>query len=379
MRINESTFTIVANGFADGPAQALRDYLISHGAIRVITVAHPLVPEGGGEHFVTTYADGKVTERVRQLPNRPPYTYGFDPFVPLRLPPCTAWFGFNNLACLRGLARRKVGRTKKVYYWAVDFVPQRFGKNPATKAYDLTDKLVCQQVDGRIELSKAALDGRAKYLSIPANRLAPGVVVPMGTWLDRTPKADSKSWHKKKVIYLGHLVERQGVAALVRALQIVMGVDKAVTADIVGGGPLSEELRMLADGLDIAGKLTFHGFVKDHRDVEKILATGTVAAAPYVEDQDSFTQFADPGKLKAYLGANLPIVLTGVPPNAHELEDAGAAILVKDSPEAIADGLQKLLGDEQKWRLAHTASAKLAQSFDWNTLLGKALSDLGYV
>ena len=45
-RLSPSTFAIVANGFADGPAQALRDYLIAREAT-VITILHPLTPENG--------------------------------------------------------------------------------------------------------------------------------------------------------------------------------------------------------------------------------------------------------------------------------------------------------------------------------------------
>ena len=38
------TVAIVSNGFADGPAQALRDYLVAHGA-EVTTIFHPLTPD----------------------------------------------------------------------------------------------------------------------------------------------------------------------------------------------------------------------------------------------------------------------------------------------------------------------------------------------
>ncbi|MEK7059521.1 MAG: glycosyltransferase [Patescibacteria group bacterium] len=379
MKISQSTFTIVANGFADGPAQPLRDYLLEHKAKKVIMVNHPLVAEGSNKHLVTTYEKGKlVSQKKYALPNRPPYTFGLDPFVPLKLPDSTAWFGFNNLATLRGLRRKKRGKVQLVYYWAVDFVPNRFGNNPLTKIYNKVDKNVSTNADARIELAQAAVKLRADYLGLDTNKMAPTLTVPMGTWLDRTPKAKDTAWQRKKIVYLGHLVERQGVATLVKALGIIMKQDPDVTADIVGGGPLLDDLKALAKELGIAKCVTFHGFVKEHQDVEAILASGTVAAAPYVKDETSFTQFADPGKLKAYLGASLPIVLTDVPPNAHELEKAGAAIIVKDSPQAVADGLSSLLSDQAKWNKAHKAAAKLAQEFDWNHLLGRALAELGF-
>ena len=379
MKINQSVFTIVANGFADGPAQPLRDYLLEHKAKKVIMVSHPLVAEGSNKHIVTIYEHGKVmSEKKYSLPNKPPYTFAFDPFVPLNLPDSTTWFGFNNLAAQRGLLRKRRGKTQKVYYWAVDFVPNRFGNNILTTIYNRVDKKVSLQADARIELSEAALKGRTEYMQLKEGDMAPGIVAPMGTWLDRTPKAKATAWQHQKVVYLGHLVERQGVATLIRALQLVIKKDPRVTAEIIGSGPESAALQKLAKELGIAKQVTFHGFVKDHKDVESILAGGTVAAAPYVKDETTFTQFADPGKLKAYLGASLPIVLTDVPPNAQELAGAGAAVVVKDSPKAVAEGLQSLLSDEKTWLKAHAAAVKLAREFDWNNILKKTLKELGF-
>jgi glycosyltransferase involved in cell wall biosynthesis len=379
MKINESTFTIVANGFADGPAQPLRDYLLEHKAKKVIMVNHPLVAEGSNKHIVTIYEDGKIKSQKKYgLPNKPPYTFALDPFVPLRLPNSTAWFGFNNLATQRGLYRKKRGKVQKVYYWAVDFVPNRFGNNLLTKVYNRVDRKVSVYADARIELTATALKSRTEYLGLDSKSTAPGIVAPMGTWLDRTPKAKATAWKRKKVVYLGHLVERQGVATLIRALQLVFKKDPQATAEIIGSGPEADTLKKLAEKLGISKKVTFHGFVKDHKDVESILAQGTVAAAPYVKDKTNFTQFADPGKLKAYLGANLPIVLTDVPPNANELENAGAAAVVEDSPEAVAEGLLRLLSDEKSWLRAHSAAAKLAHEFDWNNILRKTLEQLDF-
>ncbi|HYZ90807.1 MAG TPA: hypothetical protein VFA34_00270, partial [Actinomycetota bacterium] len=113
---------IVSNGFADGPAQALRDYLVGRGT-KVVTIFHPLTPEQGTHHRIATYAGGAlVRERSVRVPMKPPLSFALDPFVPLRPPPVDVWFGFNPLACARGL----VARAGRVILWSVDFVPDRF-------------------------------------------------------------------------------------------------------------------------------------------------------------------------------------------------------------------------------------------------------------
>jgi glycosyltransferase involved in cell wall biosynthesis len=376
--VTESTFLIATNGTGDGPGQALRDYLRERGAREVTVVSHPLSRDDPPVHVVTRYAgDHRRTTCIR-LPNRPPWSFPLDLCVPVRLPDVNAWFGFNNLAAFRGLAQRRLGKADKVYYWAVDFVPDRFGRGLTTRSYDSVDRFVSARVDARVELSEAALNARAARLGLPERRLAPAVVVPMGAWLARAPRVPADAWSRKRLVYLGHLVPRQGVSSLVSAMALLVGRHADVRLDVIGKGPQEPELRELTRALGLEQRIEFHGFVADHADVERLLAQASVAVAPYAELDDNFTRFADPGKLKAYLAAGLPIVLTSVPPNARELEAAGAALLSGGSPEALADSLGRLLGDEGVWLSAHRAALNHARRFDWPTVLGEALAALGF-
>lgn len=377
MKITQSTFIIEANGFADGPAQPFRDYLLTHNAKKIIFINHPLVAESNSEHLVTTYENGEEKVKKYHLPNHPPYTFIFDPFVPLKLPDATAWFGYNNLSVHRGLKLKKAGKVKKVYYWAVDFVPNRFGANPLTMLYNKLDKQACENSDVRIELSQAALDGRSKSLELDSKTAAPGMLIPMGTWLERSAKVDPKKRRKHSLVYMGHLVERQGVETLLRATEILANKYKDLTLDVVGSGPEYDKLQNLAKSLGIAKNVIFHGFVKQYEDVEAILARSSIAVAPYQKNTENFTQFADPGKLKAYLGAHLPIVLTDVPPNAQQLAKTGAATIVEDHPVSVATGIEKLF-DEKYWDKSFKAVQKEAQLFDWNILFKNALEKLGF-
>jgi glycosyltransferase involved in cell wall biosynthesis len=372
-RVEDSTFVISTNGFGDGPAQALRDYLVRSGAATLTFVAHPLDRDSDNRHLVSTYQGGRLTEeRAIAIPSRPPFTYPLDFVVPARLPRCDAWLGFNNLACLRGLARRRVGLAGRVFYWAVDFVPNRFGPGLVTRAYDGVDRFACRSADARIELSRAALEGRAAHLGL--SEAAPTLLAPTGAWLDRVPHVAADAWQRRRVVYLGHLVERQGVSTLLEALVRLPGV----AADIVGSGPLAQSLRAQAESLGLADRVTFLGYVGQHSDVEAILAGGSVAVAPYVDSPDNFTRYADPGKLKSYLAAGLPIVLTRVPPNAAEIERAGAGRIVLDSAEALAAGIEALLTDSTAWRTASEAASAYALQFDWGRILGGTLRELGF-
>jgi glycosyltransferase involved in cell wall biosynthesis len=195
----------------------------------------------------------------------------------------------------------------------------------------------------------------------------------MGAWLGRVPKTPLDGYERRRVVFLGHLVARQGVGLLLEALALLDDVD----ADVIGSGPLESDLRMRAAEPDLAGRVRFHGFVSDHRNVERVLARAAIGVAPYRPTSTSFTQYADPGKLKAYLAAGLPIVLTRVPPNAETLSrEAGAELVAYDS-EALAQRISRGLADPERWQERRRAALSYVKRFDWEVLLSDLLPRLG--
>jgi glycosyltransferase involved in cell wall biosynthesis len=364
------TVAIVSNGFADGPAQALRDYLVARD-VRVVTIFHPLTPEQGTRHRITVYDNGaQVKERSVRLPLKPPASFALDPFVPLLPPYVDAWFGFNPLACARGLVARRQRRARQVVIWSVDFVPDRFGSGTLpTRIYDRLDRLSCMRADARVELSETARSARDRRHDLPSGS-APAFVVPMGAWIDRVPTTPPDGFRRRRLVFLGHLVERQGVGTLLAALSTL----DDVAADVIGTGPLEQELREQAEHASL--DVTFHGYVADHREVERLLSRSSVAVAPYARTVDTFTRYADPGKLKAYLAAGLPVVLTDVPPNARELESEAGAEVVADDPAALAAAISRALASPAAWQARRESALAYARRFDWNALLGNLLAEL---
>ena len=377
-RIRDASVRIESSGFADGPAQALRDFLLEHDVRDLMMVQHPLTPEGGNEHIVTTWRRGVLANRTRiRLPHHPPLTYPLDVLITTPRMHINAWFGFNSLAVARGLAARARGRADVVVQWCVDFVPNRFDDGLATRAYDALDRLACRRADARFELAAAGRDGRNVRHGFMAGEVAPVHSVPMGAWLDRVPTTVAQLNGPWRPVYMGHLVERQGVGPLLEAFAILIREGRSVQADIVGDGPLNEPLRREAAALGIGDNVRFHGFIRDHREVEAILARASVGCATYDTRGDSFTRYADPGKLKAYLAAGLPIVTTPVAPIAPDLAAHGGAEITEFNPRAIADAICTVHSSPADWERRRSDSLAFAQAFGWPAILTPPLEAIG--
>jgi glycosyltransferase involved in cell wall biosynthesis len=377
--IEGSTFTIVSSGIENptgGPVVPLRDFLLSRGAHRVTTIFHPLEREQGPYHRITHYQGGRARRRSVRLPSRPPFTYALDPVVPLVLDPADAWFGMNNLVSARGLLERARGRVQTVVYWAIDFVPERFGASQLTRIYDVLDALCCQRVDARFEGSQAALEGRNARHGLGPGEGAPTWVVPHGAWISRIPRTSPDGWKARRVMYVGHLVPRQGVDRLLDALAILhrRGVD--FQADLAGDGPLRGELQGRAAANGLGDRVRFPGFI-EAEDLEALLASSSVAVAPYATTDDSFTRYADPGKLRLYTAAGLPVVLTDVPPNAAELAREGVAEVVPFDATSLAAAIERAF-DRDRWTVRRSAALRYSERFDWGSILSEAVRLVGY-
>jgi glycosyltransferase involved in cell wall biosynthesis len=318
-----------------------------------------------------------VREHSVSSPLRPPLGFALDPFIPLRIPEVNTWFGFNSLACARGLVARGLGRAGSVVYWCVDFVPDRFGQGAMTRAYDTLDRICVRSATFRFELAAEARDARNARHTLDPSEVAPTRIVPMGAWVERVPRTPEDGFRARRIVFLGHLVARQGVEVLLEALALLRSRGIDVSADIVGGGPLLEPLKTRTARSSLGQMVRLRGFLPDHRDVEHVLSEGSLGVAPYDPAASSFTRYADPGKLKAYLAAGLPILLTEVPPNARALAAEAGAEIVDFDPADLAHAIERSLSSESEWRQRRAAALAYARRFDWNVVLGEALAAVG--
>ena len=371
-----ATFVLVANGTPSGqPTAGFRDVLVERGA-RVVVHYHPLGLEECGRHLLIDYRSGTPRSRVIRLPSRPPWSYPLDLVVPPTLPRTDVLIAFNNMHAARALLSRRRGSIGRVVYSAVDFVPNRFGAgSPLTAAYDALDAWVCRAVDARWEVSVAARDARNER-----HGLAPksGQVIPIGTWADAAVRSSEHGYAARQLVFVANLVERMGGRTVIEALGELARRGVEVRCEIAGHGPEEAALRARARELELDGRVTFHGFITDPTRLATLLAESSIALAPYRATADNFTRFADPSKVKGYLAAGLPTLVTDVPPNASELERFAGAKVIDDDPVALADQVERLLDDPLEWRRRRELALAHAHEFDWHRLVARALAPLGF-
>jgi len=111
--------------------------------------------------------------------------------------------------------------------------------------------------------------------------------------------------------------------------------------------------------------------------MENMLARCAVAVALYERGdlESNFTYYADPGKIKDYLGAGLPVMLSNVPPNAREIEKAGCGIVIGDDKKEIAAAVVKFMSNESELKEYRRKTFLYVKQFDWNKIFNSAFAE----
>lgn len=376
--IQNKRIIIVAHYLFYGAAHALADYLKSKSIDKLLCIYLPLVSQR--KTYIFEY---KKTKRIlKQRQKRTIFRkvdIGFFDYVVDIIQ--TVWIvflnekydvyiGFDPLNCLSGMFLKKLKRVKKVIFYSIDFVPVRFHNKILNYFYHAIEIFCVTNADETWNVSPRIAEGREKFLNI-SHKKYPQQVVPIGVWNAYVKKRSLKQIKKHQIFFLGHILEKQGVQLVIEALPEIIKKISDVHFIVAGGGEYLKSLQEKTQELKIEKYVTFTGWVKDRKKIDNLMSESAIAVATYKPEKKqlyNFTYYADPTKLKDYLSAGLPIILTNVSHNAREIAEKKCGILIQYDKHNIAKAVISLLTDEGKLKTYRKNALLYAKEFDWKNI-----------
>ncbi len=211
------------------------------------------------------------------------------------------------------------------------------------------------------------LGRRLVELGAPAERVVvhrTGIDLRRWPYRERHPGPDGRL----RLVSVGRLVEKKGVAHVLRATRMLKDRGVDVEYRVFGEGPLRDRLTRLADELGIADRVNFHGrleqaAVRDGLDRADALVAASVTAADGDEE-------GIPNVLKEAMASGMPVVATrhaGIP---ELVEDGVSGWLVPERDDAaLADALERLAREPASWRaMGGAGRAKVEREYDIDRL-----------
>lgn len=276
------------------------------------------------------------------------------------------YLGMDGLSVLFGNILKAINKVKKVIYWAIDFVPnQRFKSSLKDYIYRSINTHGYKNADEMWDLSPRMAEARKKFLNIQQSDYKLHKVVPYGMWSKKIKRVNYKYCKVNTLMFMGHLLEKQGVQLVLYALPLIIEKIPNFKFKIVGIGPYKDHLIQLAQKLKVSKYCEFVAKIAAPAELETEITKSTLSIAPYVKELDTWTYYADPGKVKTYLACGVPVLLTDIPWNAQEIVHAKCGFIISEDPKDIASKTIKLMNPllNQEYR---NNAIKYSQGFDFD-------------
>ncbi len=247
--------------------------------------------------------------------------------------------GMDGLCALFGIFLKTLGICKKVVYWNMDFVPfGRFENKWKNSIYHRINIFACKNSDEVWDLSQKMIKGRKIFFGIDEDVYKFHRVVPYGVWTDRIKRVPYKSCQKNTLVFMGHLLAKQGVDVVIKKIPEIIKKNPNFIFKIIGDGNYKGQLVNLANQLSVGKYCKFLGKIVTIT-LENEIANSSVAIAPYRKTNDNYTYYADPGKVKTYLACGVPVLLTNIPWNAKEIEKGKCGLIIHDDGKDLIEKL----------------------------------------
>ena len=358
------------------PFGAVLRQLLAEGAKRITTIEHPLTREWGAFSFIREWHHGALTTSTRvRRPNIGSLSTPFDLLARPSGRQDSVFLAFDPAAALQCLMSQR--KTRRVCaLWSIDFSPRRFDNRFLEACYQRADASVSRRVDVHAEVSDAALAARRKRHNL--GRLDSRIVCPVGVWDEFFCRPSAARFESKRLVYVGSVDERNGMSELAQALPDLLQEIPGLQIDVIGRGPCTAKLASAAKRSNAGSRVRLHGFIDDTEEVTRILGNAALGVAPFRKGGNSFTAYADPGKLKWMAAAGLPIVTTDEPPNWGDIRDNAGGEVVR-APAASADlvsAVRKILENRTKWLERSEAAYAYAQRFHYQRITRSFLGEV---
>lgn len=381
-KVSRSSFAIAGHSVYPGCAGDLRRYLLEHGVAQLAYITHDF------STLKTRRSHLQLYRRRRLQAERSSPDYGFlpEPLVNIKDIIYTLWWmlfiveradvyiGLSGFDTACGVILKSIGRVGAVVYYSIDFMPGRFANRFLNELYHRVNEFALKRSTEIWDLSPRMVEGRRDVRGLAARDLPPQYVLPVGIWPDSV-KCIFDEVNRSELVFIGELSEKTGVQLVLAAMPEVLAEIPSFVFRVIGTGAFESQLKALASRLAVDSHVIFEGSLPDEAVAEK-LAHAAAGVALYDKSKDDFTYYADPGKLKTYLSAGLPILLTDLPWNARELEAAGCAVVVEYDKSSVAKSVIEMLKDEDRLIARRESVEAYAMNLDWNRMLDECMDRL---
>jgi len=166
---------------------------------------------------------------------------------------------------------------------------------------------------------------------------------------------------ERVILYVGSFIERKGVKHLLAAMPEVLGALPHYRLALVGEGPQHAQLRQLADGLGVAERVDFLGFLPQDQ-VRSWMQRAQLFVLPSLEEAQGVV-------LLEALACGTPVVASQVDGIPEVITPDVGVLVPPADPAALAGAIRAALASSSRWAdMSRCARERAVTVYDWNRI-----------
>lgn len=376
--LSSQKIVIVSHIYATGPTHALENYLKGY-VEKLAFIGHPFIFAKDKRSHIRLYTNKKkkpqsysspifINNQLLMLLRDQILTF----YWVIKHRPFDVYIGADCFNASVGVLLKKLGIVKQTVFYTIDYIPNRFPNKFMNAFYHALDTFCVKHSDSVWNLSQVMVYEREKK-GVSQKYRDKQIVVPMGTEGEITARPFRKI-KRYTAVHMGHLIPKQGVQLVIESIPEIVKKIPQFHLDIIGGGSYENDLKKLAEKNKVSNYITWHGFIKDHTEVENMIASCAFGLAPYINSKDNYIQYTDPGKVKAYLAAGLPIIITKMTQIAHEIQERKCGFAISYAKKDFIKACVALLQDDNLLKQMKKNVVIMSKDYSWEKIFSTALS-----
>lgn len=375
---SQKKFLLLAHYATFAYQDMLFEYLTNKNKAELVTKFNLPLPELPLLHQIeiTKSKNGKVgkTRKIKSFVNPPLAAYFLQSFQIFfyTLGSKTTYdyiISQDSLLAFLSIFLKKMGKTKKIIFYSHGIDRLRFQKSFFNTLYSSLDKISATNSDfcwflsrGMIPIRKAQGISDSKLFWIPSS-------IPISS-IKR-----NKNEKNHKLVFLGTVNKKNGAHLLLNILKAVQIKIPDATLDIMGDGDLKKTLEKevkvqnLQKSVKFFGSLTFQQF-------SPLLTNYSIGLAPYEYSTDNLTPLSDSLKMRVYLAAGLPVIITSGFHFSDEIKEHSLGFAVKDNVKDFSKSILKLLENKEYYKKIRQNALSYSRTYDLTKIYDRVFKQI---
>ena len=272
------------------------------------------------------------------------------------------FIGEGHIYTSAGLILKSFGFFKKIIYSSGDYFVD-------VKSFQIIDKFLNKHVDAIWSASDRMCKERLKNAG---EMKAKGIQLTMPLGVEMKRKIIKNNRLKtKNVLFIGNIQEHQGLDLFIDSMQKLIKLFPDIKLEVIGTGMHQNNIKKKVSKLNLVDYVTFHGFIECQDKTDEIFSKCVCGIALYIPELSGFTKLSDPGKIKDYLSAGLPVITTKVFNFSKEIKKCEAGEVIDYKEDQLIEAISKIIKNQSTLKTYSNKAVKLAEKYEWDKILNR--------